>query len=221
MLLLAGKVEQLSLTLETLRPREARRLQGELEDDWLGHRSVLVRWASAGALARAGVGAAALRARLAEERNTLVLTEICDALAALRDAPAIPLLRELCSTHGSPLVRHFAALALAEISSKECVPFLRGRFREERSRRMRARLACLLLYLGQEDYLPRLGHLLSGADVLLKRNVANLLRNWRPRRFRAQLNAILQRAMSDEEDRVARAELEQAIAALSPAERRS
>lgn len=206
--------DELTNRVQEMTPAQVRR-QAEDVKSLLAHRNQLVRWAAAAALGRAGLGAPELRERLATERNEIVLTEIAEALASLRDEPSLPRLRSLAEEHSSPLVRNYALLAVADISGKEALPYLRDRLDRERSRRVKASLRCALFAKGAGDVLPDLLKDLRSNDFKVRRGVANLLYHYAPRRQRPVLLAALREAAGRETLPGARADLERAIEELS------
>jgi HEAT repeat protein len=214
LLLNTSSSDELTNRLQKMTPARIRK-QAEEVKPLLAHRSQLVRWAAAEALGRAGLGADELRERLGTERNELVLTEIAESLASLKDEASLPRLRSLAEEHSSALVRNYALLAIADISSKEALPYLRDRLVRERSRRVKAFLRCALFAKGAGEVLPDLLKDLRSNDPRVRRGVANLLYHYAPRRQRPVLLAALREAAGRETHPGALGLLERAIEELS------
>ena len=214
LLLNTSNSDELTNRLQKMGPARVRK-QAEEVKPLLSHRNQLVRWAAAEALGRAGLGAAELRERLGAERNELVLAEIAESLVRLKDEASLPRLRSLAEEHSSTLVRNYALLAIADISGKEALPYLRERLVRERSRRLKAFLRSALFAKGADEVLPDLLKDLRSNDVRVRRGVANLLYHYAPRRQRPVLLAALQEAAERESHPGARGDLERAIEELS------
>lgn len=214
LLLNTSSSDELTNRLQEMAPARIRK-QAEEVKPLLAHRNQLVRWAAAEALGRAGLGADELRERLGTERNELVLSEIAESLASLKDEASLPRLRSLAEEHSSTLVRNYALLAIADISGKEALPYLRDRLARERSRRVKAFLRCALFAKGAGEVLPGLLKDLRSNDPRVRRGVANLLYHYAPRRQRPVLLAALREAADRETQPGARGDLERAIAELS------
>ena len=206
--------DELTNRLQEMAPARIRR-QSEEVKPLLAHRNQLVRWAAAEALGRAGLGAAELRERLGAERNEVVLAEITESLASLKDEASLPRLRSLAEEHPSALVRSYALLAIADISGKEALPYLRDRLARERSRRVKASLRCALFAKGADEVLPDLLKDLRSNDFKVRRSVANLLHHYAPRRQRPVILAALREAADRETQPGARGDLERAVEELS------
>lgn len=214
LLLETSSSDELTNRLQEMTPARVRR-QAEEVKALLAHRNQLVRWAAAAALGRAGLGAPELRERLGRERTEIVLAEIAEALASLKDESSLPGLRSLAEEHSSTLVRNYALLAIADISGKEALPYLRDRLVRERSRRVRAFLRCALFAKGAGEVLPDLLKDLRSSDLKIRRGVANLLYHYAPRRQRPVILAALREAADRETLPGARADLERAVEELS------
>jgi len=214
LLLNTSSSDELTNRLQEMTPARIRK-QSEEVKSLLAHRNQLVRWAAAAALGRARLGAPELRERLAKERTEIVLTEVAESLASLKDEASLPRLRSLAEEHSSTLVRNYALLAIADISGKEALPYLRDRLARERSRRVKASLRCALFAKGAGDVLPDLLKDLRSSDFKVRRGVANLLHHYAPRRQRPVLLAALREAADRETLPGARADLERAIEELS------
>lgn len=206
--------ERLADQLDAMDAREVRR-------DWkaiarlLRHRSTFVRGAAARALEWGRVGASALTKALAQESNDLVITDLADALAAVRENRSLPRLRQIARSHRSSLARTYAVLAIAKIQGKDAIPFLLGRRKVERSPRALAAVAMALFQLGLKDALPDLLRRLSSRDYHVRCSIANMLADARPRRRRATILAALKRSLEVEPTVAARSSLERAVADLS------
>jgi HEAT repeat protein len=152
---------------------------------------------------------------LARERNVLVLTEICDSLALLRDERSLQQLRRLAEEHKSPLVRSYALMAIADISGEKSIPYLKERRRRDRSRRIRATLDCTLFAKGADEVLSDLLGDLRSPDFKVRNLVANLLYHYAPRRRRSDILAALREAAANEPFQGVRGDMERAIEELS------
>src|SRR6266540_1343108 len=80
-----------------------------------------VRVAAVEALARGGVGAAALRSAAKHERNEVVLAVLCESLLMLDDKRSVPILKRRARDHPSALVRRKAVWAISEILEGDAV----------------------------------------------------------------------------------------------------
>lgn len=203
-------------SLESLSPKEVKNKAGQIES-LLANRSVLVRMEAAQALGRAGIGASALRERIRVEKNALVMTDLTEALVSAGDPESLNLLTELAEVHPSNLVRSYALMAVADLSRKDSLPFLRKRLQIEKGRRIRATLHVLLFVYGADD-VRSLIDLLRSRDPTVRGRVANLLAYYRPRRKRPEVIAALAAAQI-EPNPGTRGGLEEAIEALGPSTR--
>lgn len=214
MSLLAGTdATDRSRKLEALSARAVRLLEEDVAAA-LRDRSVMVRWAAAEALGRAGVGARALINRLHVDKNKLVLAEICDSLASTSAKNALPSLRGLAKASRSSLVRGSAALAIADLGKAPERRFLERLMSRDRSPRVRAVIACALLALGDHSQLDRIRRLLRLRDAAVRCSIANLLSASSPRRVRREVVEMLREANKGESRRGVRLDLEHAIEKL-------
>jgi hypothetical protein len=182
----------------------------------LSHRSTRVRISCANALGRAGIGALALRERLGRERSPVVLAEICDSLAIVRDEASLPQLRRLAKSHRSQIVRSYALMAIGDVAKRASVAYLTRMRARDPNRRVRAAVDCVLLALGAEGALSAVLKDLEARDPLIRASVANLLSHYAPRRNRRDLVACLRQVAESEEFAGVKASLEEAIRTLSP-----
>lgn len=180
----------------------------------LSHRSREVRSAAALALGRSDKASKVLRQRLSREPNELVLTDICEALSDLDDAAAVDPLSKLAREHKSQLVRRYALMALADISGMPALPFLEDRIARDRSRRVRATLSVLLLWMEAAAALPALIKGLKSKDIIVRRLIANLLSQYPPAVCRPEVLSALECAHRVEEVRGARIDLSEAVSFL-------
>ena len=181
----------------------------------LSQREITSRLDGVRLLAQAGLGAPALRSRLREERNPVVLSEICDALADLEDRESLPELQQLAEQHPAQAVRRNALLAIADLRGWESVPYLRRRLYGERSPGVRAVLSCLLFVKGSDEGLPLIRRALASRDERVKRLVANTLTSYSPRRRRSQVIQALEESLQGETRVGVVADIERAIRELS------
>jgi HEAT repeats len=204
--------------LEELSPRRARS-RATFVTSYLNHRSTLVRWAAALALGKASIGEESLLARLRREKSDLVLTEIIEALRSIPSRKSVSDFETLARQHRSPLVRGYAAMALADVLQKDARHFLTNRLAAENNRWVAAALRVLLLYLGSDSVYDGIVSDLESRQAEVRRLTANLLSHYRPRRRRREIVAQLETALQKEGDPGARGDLERAIATLSPTRR--
>ncbi len=212
-------LEELVKWLRTLKPIQVRR-QAEAVKPLLGHRLVLVRWATAQALGRAGIGRRELSIRLSSERNTLVISEITKSLSLLGEKRSLPQLRSLVQEHRSFRVRGFAILAVTDLEGRAAVPFLLERRARERNGMVKAILDCALFANGAMESLPNLSENLKSSKPKVRGLVVNLLYHYAPRRGRTLLLGVLRDALARETLPGLRSDIERAIQRLSkPAHR--
>lgn len=204
----------LARRLEALSPAAVRK-EEEAIGSLLRHRAVVVRWAAAQALGRAGIGEEDLLERLGEEKNPLVLTEITESLAGSGDLRSLPKLREVAERHPSALVRSYAILAVADLLGRHAIPYLLERRGQERGRRMRATIDAALFAKGATEALPDLLASLRSRDPKIRSLVANLMAHDAPRKKRADLLAAFQKALAAETHTGVRGDLQRAIERLS------
>jgi HEAT repeat protein len=206
--------DELAQRVEAMRPSELRKRK-ECIVSLLQHRSVIVRWAAAQALGRSKSGAEELRHALAGERNVIVLAEIAESLADLRDEGSLPELRNLAEQHSSPIVRNYALMAVADISRKKSIPYLQERFRQERSSYVKAALSCVLLAQGAAGALDGVLKSLRSKSIKVRRLAVNLIYHYAPRKGRSLLLMTLRDVLSRETNHGARGDLERAVDELS------
>jgi hypothetical protein len=106
-------------------------------------------------------------------------------------------------------------MAVADISRKESVPYLRERFKRERSTYVRAALSCVLVARGVGDSLDDVVKYLGSRNVRIRRVAANVLYYYAPRKGRHLLLTALREALSRETDPGARGDIERAVKELS------
>lgn len=196
-------------------PEELNDLEVASLEALLSQREITIRLDVVRLLAQTGVGAPALRSRLVEERNPVVLSEICDALADLEDRESLPQLEQLAEGHPAHVVRRYALLAIADLRGWESVPYLRRRLYGERSPAVRAVLSCLLFVKGSDEGLPLIRQALSTRDERVKRLVANTLTSYSPRRRRSQVIQALEESLEGETRAGVIADTQRAIRELS------
>jgi len=199
-----------SAGLERPNARELARLEALLNRREVATRLDIVRH-----FAATSQGARALRRRLSEERNPVVLSEICDALADLRARDSVPELERLAQTHPLQQVRGSALSALAALRGWESVPYLRRRLQSERSPAVRAVLCGLLFVTGSDEGLPLIRQALASRDGNVKRLVANTLLRHSPRRRRSLVIQALEEGLAEETREEVVADLERAISELA------
>jgi HEAT repeat protein len=185
----------------------------QLVESLLSSRFVLVRMEAAQALGRAGVGLDAILARVGQEKNELVMTDLTEALLSTGDPMCIPLLKNLAE-HLSALVRSYALMALADLVQGDSLPFLRARLECESHRRVKATLRGLLFVYGDEEGFGGIRACLRSRDATIRAATANLLRHYRPRRKRREVLAALAAAAQNEKYPGIRGDLEKTIRIL-------
>jgi HEAT repeat protein len=214
MLLLMQSVADLKRNFHDLPVPYIKKAQKQIER-FLVHRDVGLRFAAASALGQAGVGIPKLRARLLRERNEAVLAEICDGLAGSKDVPSLPALRRIATQHSSALARSYALMAIADIGGQAWLQFLTARFKSERSRRVRASVACAMFANRLGDTLAYVLASLASNDLAVRHSVTNLLRHYAPRRQRPAILLALREATAREPFSGIRDDMEATINALS------
>lgn len=209
-----GSPAELGSKLSSLSAGQVKRYQSLVEASLLS-RSVDVRKEAAKALGRARSGERALRQRLSEERNEIVLTDITESLAACRDTASVTLIQELIACHPSSLVRSYAALALGDILKEKSVAFLRDRLTHERSTRAKATMLCVLFVYGATDVLSTLLSTLRSKDSATRGGVANLLAHYAPKKKRKEIVLSLRNAAAIETKPGILGDIEKAIGVLA------
>ncbi len=180
--------------------------------DSLRHKSYLVRMAAAEALGRAAIECEQLTAAITTERNDLVLTSLCGAVADAGCNAALTKLEDLATRHSSSLARSSAIVAISDLRGAESVDFLQARTKVETSPRVRATLIALLLQAGHRDALDGFRRCLRSKDYIVRIRLADLLggRNIGP--FREEVLASFREALQVETTVAARVALERALA---------
>ena len=128
-----------------------------------------------------------------------------ESLAQIEDIRSIPEI-EICLKDQDPLVRAYAAIGLAELGCDECLPRISNALAAERDDAAAVGFLVAMYMLGDEAKLPELLALLSSSQ-------------YRVRCFGA--NSLLDLNFSDEERRLAKTKLEEAMShalALADAE---
>lgn len=182
----------------------------------LGDREPLVRFESARALGKLGVSAIdPIRERLVLERDDLVLSEVITQLGNLDDEESIGEITSIYHRHSSHLVRSAAVNALVDLIGVDAEEFLLSSLRTDRSRRVRASIACALTWLGSTVGVEAVRHSLKSHDFYVRSSIANLLDYYLPSKNRKELIAILTEAKQREAHKVIQDELQSTIDGLS------
>lgn len=183
---------------------------------YLGHNSPRVRLSAAGALARGGSPEAPLLRAVHKERNELVLASLCEALGDVGGDASLPTLRSIAEEHRSQLVRRQALAAIAVILDDEAVDYLRARRASDNSRRVRATIDVLLLWLGGDgDVVARLESHLGSRDRIVRSIVVVMPRYYTELRRSKPLRQLLDRAANKDRDRALRSDALATLKALT------
>jgi HEAT repeat protein len=181
----------------------------------LGDRESLVRFESARALGKLGKSSLEpLRGRLALEKDDLVLSEIICQLGDLDDEESIGEIEKIYSEHPSHIVRSAAVNALVDLIGVDAEEFLIASLQTDRSRRVRASIACALAWLGSTVGVNAIRHSLKSRDQIVRGKIGTLLDYYLPVENRKELIAILSEAMQRETLGVVQKALQGAIDSL-------
>lgn len=183
--------------------------------DLLKKRSPEMRLAAVGALGRIPSGEQALQEHLKNEKNELVLLELCELLGYARNVKSLPRMKSLAMTHKSSLVRSYAITAVADISGSAAAPFLRSLLEDCKSRRLRESIDFALILAGDWSRLESLLKGLFSGDWVLRYRVAHDLLEDVFLQRRDEILPVLQAALEREVLDATAEAMRDAIRALS------
>jgi HEAT repeat protein len=180
----------------------------------LNHQTTFVRSAAVEALRRSNVLQPALLLKLNSEADDLVLSDVCDAVAALGMSEAVPALREIATVHESSLARSSAVAAVVTLLGDDARSFLQDRAAHETDGRVRVEIDRGLVLHGHPEAIEGLIRTLEHEDDHARCAAASVLPEVATSVNREVISAALHAALKSELTVATRAAIEDALVDL-------